>query len=157
MEVKVMKKLIVAVVLTVGLMAFGAGQATAQVGPVCVELGPFCDRLELSADANNVVWGLWDWTCDGVTLAHVIGNLDLPSFSAATQPVDAFGTPFGMSTLFNFSLAPSRVFDLWGTDGLSAPISFQLGVDWSYTNGPCVWEPGNNNSQNSMTYSLTQY
>jgi len=151
-----MKKLIVAVVLTVGLVAFGVGQANAQIGPVCVDLLPsFCDRLELSTDTNGLIYGVWDWTCDGVTLAHVIGRFTPPTFTAATQPVDAFGVPFGLSTMFVFTIG-SGTMDLWGTDG-TLPINFQLGMPWNFTMGPCVWEPGNNGNQNSMSVNLNQY
>lgn len=142
-----MKKLLVLAILAI---AFCFGQANAQIGPVCIELAAFCDRLELSTDSYGNVYGVWDWTCDGVTLAPVLGRYG-PLFNAGGAPVG-----LGATTNLVFSFG-TRLFDLWGTDG-SGTWYYQLGMPWTYTMGPCGFPaPGMGNYENSLGYYLQNH
>jgi hypothetical protein len=144
-----MKKLLTVALLSVFLMG-AAGQAKAAsdnpwepaVGPICVYLTNFCDRLEVNLDASANIYGRWDWTCDGVTLQPVIGLYDPPNATAGTY-IAALGN---LAVYFVFHL-PSLTFDLWATDGVNPPFAFQLNSPFSYAFGPCGFAPDNGDNQ----------
>lgn len=50
-----------------------------QAGNGCIQLTQYCDRVQIATTAVGgeqgiELVGLWDWMCDGVTLAPVAGN-----------------------------------------------------------------------------------
>jgi len=127
-----MKKLVVLTILTLALVASGVTPAAA--APRCITLTNFCDRIETDNDASGNVFGVWDWTCDGVNLSSIIGRSPGPDLTMNTRPV-AGGAPFNYSTNFAFHKA-SGLFDLYGTDG-SVIFPFQTNQPYSMTNGAC--------------------
>ncbi|GEM_PF-6413139 len=141
-----MKKLFTAAILSVCLFSFGATQANAQV---CVSLDNFCDQLELQVDPNGNVYGLWDWTCDGVTLQPVIGLFDPPNVTAGT-----YIATLGMAIYFVFDIS-SGTFDLWGYDGVNPPSAFQIGQPYSFSVGSCTFAAGVPGDQPSLLGDYT--
>ncbi len=134
-----MRSIITAVILVSCMMMLGMSPANAQQGPYCVSLTGFCDRLEVYVDQNRNVYGVWDWLCDGVTLAPVLGYFDTP-VSVGTRPVDSLGAPFYYTCNFLFDRS-NNTFDLWGYDG-SAVYQFQNNAGWTIVPGPCDWKGG---------------
>src|SRR6476620_1676178 len=91
-----MRKLAVFSVLVLALMATGVTPAHA-AGPYCIVLTNFCDTLEVQTSGVNH-YGLWDWTCDGVTLTPVIGVQSAGLITAAS-----LRSGLGYATNFNFN------------------------------------------------------
>ena len=125
-----MRKLAVFSVLALALMATGVTPAHA-AGPYCVHLTNFCDTLQITTSAANN-YGLWDWTCDGVTLTPVIGVSSAGLITDASLP-----SGLGYATNFTFNKA-SHSFDLWATEG-NVIFPFQLGQPFSISNGACAF------------------
>ena len=125
-----MRKLAVFSVLALALMATGVTPAHA-AGPYCVHLTNFCDTLSIQTSGAND-YGLWDWTCDGVTLTPVIGVASQGLITAASLP-----NGLGYATNFNFNKG-THAFDLWATEG-TVIFPFQLGQPFSISNGACAF------------------
>ncbi len=125
-----MKKLFTIALLSVSLLGFSAATSQAQI---CVELVGFCDQLELQVDGDNNVYGVWDYTCDGVTLHPMQGFFNPPTVTVGTY-IPALGSTF----FFIFDI-PSRTFDLWGWDGINPPFQYQNDSPWDFAVGPCVF------------------
>ena len=154
-----MKKLL-AVVLLSGFLVAGQAQAGtdeplfSQIGPYCIYLTNFCDRLEVSVSPDeegelDLVHGLWDWTCAGTPLAWVAGpltgcNEPRPEPGESARQLDAVLATFipelGYTIFFDFDLVPGPsgfTFELWGFDGFNPPFAFQLEQPFTYQTGPC--------------------
>jgi hypothetical protein len=125
-----MRKLAVFSVLVLGLMFTGITPAHA-AGPFCVHLTNFCDTLSIQTSGTND-YGLWDYTCDGVTLAPVIGVASAGLITDGSLP-----PLVGYATNFNFNKG-THAFDLWATDGTNF-FPFQLGQPFSISNGACAF------------------
>jgi len=125
-----MKKLAVFALLTLALVTSGVTSASA----TCITFTNFCDRIQLHVDGSKNAYGVWDWTCDGVTLTSIIGRVPGPDLSMGTRPV-AGGAPFNYSANFVFHKS-SQLFDLWGTEG-TVIFAFQLDQPWTITPGKC--------------------
>lgn len=136
-----MKKLFSVAILSVCIISFGATQANAQV---CVTPDNFCDQLQLQVDGNGNVFGLWDWTCDNVTLQPVIGLFDPPNATAGTYIAD-----LGVAVYWVFDI-PSGEFDLYGYDGVNPPFAFQLDQPYSFSAGSCTFAVGVPGDQPSL-------
>jgi hypothetical protein len=125
-----MRKLAVFSVLVLALMATGVTPAHA-AGPYCVHLTNFCDTVSIQTSGTND-YGLWDWTCDGVTLTPVIGVASSGLITAASLP-----NGLGYATNFNFNKG-THSFDLWATEG-TVIFPFQLGQPFSISAGACAF------------------
>ena len=146
-----MSRLAVLSILVLGLIASGATPALA-AGPFCVHLTNFCDSLTMTTDSSGNSYGTWDWTCDGVTLASVLGRARPGPrlVNAGTRPVDASGIPFTYTTNYQFEQGPGLLFNLWVTDGTSS-FAFVLDGSYTVTGGACSFAGGSNGKKPSLS------
>jgi hypothetical protein len=144
-----MRKLAVLSILVLGLIASGATPALAS-GPYCLHLTNFCDTITLNIDAVGNAYGTWDWTCDHVTLASVLGRAQPGPrlVNLGTRPVDANGIPFTYTTNFTFAQS-NQLFNLWGTDGTTTVV-FQLSQPSTLSAGACSLAGGNSGLKPSL-------
>lgn len=121
------KTLIVGAVFAAAL-SFGGQPVLAQT--YCLDLAPtFCDQVQVNVQ-GGVIFGLYDYTCDGITLEPVMGTGRFGAASIA-GPTPAFA-PMAM---WNVNVA-ARTMDFYQSDGTTILFSTR-GVPMGITPGAC--------------------
>jgi len=132
MNTKRLRKAIVSGFATVaiGSMALASSPAHA----FCFEFVDFCDSFELNLDMDGNVYGVWDWTCDGVTLEEMLGNRG----TIGGYLADIFKTE---SVKLNL---PTRAMDIWAYDdpGTFPPYPIVLSAPYTISGGNCDFAAG---------------
>lgn len=115
---------------------------TSHAASKCIALSDFCDRV--SVNITNVggqqgteLVGLWDWTCDGVTLAPMAGG--------AGTKLKFAGFLAGIGLTENWTANKgNHITDIYLTaDGVNeSPLV--TGEGFSLTNGSCGFATPNN-------------
>lgn len=98
----------------------------------CLELDPFCDRLEVSFDTAQNIYGHWDHTCtNDFTNAPVMGS------TLGTKPIVGDLTPeTGRTWEIIFNLGP-RLWRMYEYDGVNPPIPRHIDQPFSVSAGNC--------------------
>ena len=123
-----MRKLLIISAAVAAALTMGALRANAQT--YCLDLQPnFCDQAQVTVQ-GSIVFGQWDWTCDGVSLIPVLGTGGFAggSFTGVPSP----GTIAGM---WDVNVA-ARTMDFVQSDGISAVVAFS-NVPTNIVRGVC--------------------
>lgn len=170
-----MKKLLAVSFLSVSLLSIGMGQAKAeteepifsQLGPYCIILTNFCDRLEVEVYQDNegqydLVAGVWDYTCDGFTLVPVFGQLrqcqrgEPPEYEREFDVIVVAWIYDYYLAVFEFDLLDFD-FELWGFAVGSPPFYFQVDQPFSYTFGPCGFSAPGGGGQEKTSSVMSEF
>jgi len=123
-----MKKSLIIGAAFAAALSVGGQRVLAQT--FCLDVQPgFCDQAQVTVQ-GDLVFGLWDWLCDGVSLIPVLGTGDFGggSFTGSPPP----GTVIGM---WDVNVA-TRTMDFVQSDGASVVVTFS-GVPLHIAPGAC--------------------
>lgn len=108
-----MRKTAILSAVILAALTFGALKANAY----CVEPVGVCDQAQVDV-VGGVVYGLWDWTCDGVSLIPVLGTVGFGSgsFTGGPPPADLLG-------LWDINISANTM-DFGVSDGTGFAVTF---------------------------------
>src|SRR5262249_31551472 len=123
-----MKRILVACALVIGLLALGTTNATATY---CVQIAPYCDRLEVNFDRYGNTYGYWDYKCACAPLASMLGNskpgeIILAGLLAEYNVTESWRIHPSLSTV-----------DIWRYDGVNPPSLLLGGTPFTLSPGSC--------------------
>lgn len=123
-----MKKTLIFCAAIAAALTMAAQRANAQT--YCLDLFPtYCDQVQVTVQ-GGIVFGLYDYTCDGITLEPVMGTGGFGggSFAGPTPP-------FAPVAMWDVNVA-TRTIDFYQTDGVSILFSVP-GNPVNITPGAC--------------------
>jgi hypothetical protein len=125
-----MKRFFVFAFLALGALLIG-GATTPANAATCIQFSNFCDQVTTNLSADGTVYGMWDWTCDGLNVTNILGTQR--QFRLGTRPAFSDGSAYTYTFWFLFS---QTEFNMYGTDG-SVEFLQQSNQPYTHHGGAC--------------------